>query len=300
MKSEIDYYRYRPYNRRQKIVWPGGAQIAVWVVPNVEFYEYEPPPSPGRSAYARGTPDIMNYTHKDYGNRIGFKRMADAMEKFGVTGSVSLSVAVCEHFPDIIERCVELGWEIFSHGVYNTRMMYGMTEEQQRALIRDCRDTILAHTGQSMDGWLSPAISCGETTTDILAEEGVKYTLDFYHDDQPTPMRTRAGRIISVPYSLEMNDFPLLQAKSVASDDYAQIIIDQFDQLHREGAEGGTVLCIPLHPYLIGQPHRMPAFEKILGHIKSKDKTWITTGREIADFYLDNYYDAAIAEEGRP
>lgn len=289
MLSEPGHYAYAPYRRRPKITWPNGARVAFWCAPNIEHYELEPPPNPRRDPWPRPVPDILGYAARDYGNRVGFWRMADVMAKHGVRGSVSLNVAVCDHFPEIIERCCELGWELFSHGTYNTRYFYGMSEQQQRSVIRENRETIWRASGQSLDGWLTPALSNDETTQHVLAEEGIKYTLDMLHDDQPMPLKVRSGSLISIPYSLEVNDVPLLQLRNTPSDRYAAICKAQFDQLHAEGAESGTVLCMPLHPYLIGQPHRIAALDEVLGHIAAQDGVWLATGREIAAWFTAHH-----------
>jgi len=230
---------------------------------------------------------------------VGFWRMADVMARHGVRGSVSLNVAVCDHYPEVIERCCELGWELFSHGTYNTRYFYDMPEAMQREVIRDSRETILRASGQSLDGWLTPAISNDETTQHVLAEEGILYTLDLLHDDQPTPIRTRAGRLVSIPYSLEINDVPLLAMRNTPPERYAAICKAQFDRLYEEGAESGTVMCMPLHPFLIGQPHRIAALDEVLRHVTAHDKVWLATGREIARHYIDHHlaaHEAWIAE----
>lgn len=294
------HYGFMPWRRRPKITWPNGARVAFWVAPNIEHYEYDPPPNARRMPWPRPVPDVLGYSWRDYGNRAGFWRMADVMAKHGMRGSVSLNVAVCDHYPEIIERCCELDWELFSHGTYNTRYFYGMSEDQQREVIRENRETILRASGQSMDGWLTPAISNDETTQDILAEEGILYTLDLLHDDQPTPIRTRSGkRLVSIPYSLEVNDVPLLVMRNTPPERYAEICKAQFDQLYAEGAESGTVMCLPLHPFLIGQPHRIAALDEVLRHVAAHDKVWLATGREIAQHYIDNHlaaHEAWIAE----
>jgi allantoinase len=291
MLAEPGHYDYAPYSGRPKIVWPGGARIAVWLAPNIEHYELEPPDNPRKTPWPRPVPDVLNYSHRDYGNRVGFWRMADTMAKHGVRGSISLNVAVCDHYPEIIERCCELGWELFSHGTYNTRYFYDLSEDQQRAVIADSRETILKYSGQSLDGWLTPAITNDETTQHVLAEEGIKYTLDMVHDDQPMPVKVRNGRLISVPYSLEVNDVPLFQNRNTPVERYTAIVKAQFDQLYAEGAESGTVMCLPLHPFLTGQPQRIAALDEALAHIVAHDGVWLATGREIAAWYTEHYYD---------
>ncbi len=178
---------------------------------------------------------------------------------------------------------------MFSHGTYNTRYFYDMNEDQQRAVIRENRETILRASGQSLDGWLTPAISNDEATQHILAEEGIKYTLDLLHDDQPTPVKVRSGSLVSIPYSLEVNDVPLLVMRNTPPERYAEICKAQFDQLYEEGAESGTVMCMPLHPFLIGQPHRIAALDEVLRHVVGHDKVWLATGREIAQHYIDHH-----------
>ena len=75
MLSEPGHYDYAPYTGRPKIVWPDGARIAVWLAPNIEHYELEPPDNPRKVPWPRPVPDILNYSHRDYGNRAGFWRM---------------------------------------------------------------------------------------------------------------------------------------------------------------------------------------------------------------------------------
>jgi peptidoglycan/xylan/chitin deacetylase (PgdA/CDA1 family) len=288
-------YDYLPYADRPPIRWPGDARVAFWVAPNVEFYELAPPKNPARAAWARPSPDVLNYAYRDYGNRVGFWRMLEAMKRCGMRGSVSLNVAMCEHHPEIIQACAEHGWEFYSHGTYNTRYLMGMSEEQERAVIQDSIDTIRKHTGQRLDGWLAPALTYTDNTLNLVAEMGLTYICDLFQDDQPGPVKVRKGRLTSVPYSLEMNDVIVYNINLVQPRRYADILKRQFDRLYTEGEKSGTVMCIPLHPYLVGQPYRMAAFEEALSYITSHDKVWLATGREIAKHFNDHYYDAFAA-----
>ena len=293
-------YEYLPYDeRRPRIKWPSGAKLAFWVAPNIEFYEIAPPPNPSRRAWARPEPDVSNYSYRDYGNRVGFWRMLEAMERHGVRGSVSLNVAMCQHCPEIIEACSRAGWEFYSHGTYNTRYMLGLSEEQERALIQDSIDTIRDCTGQKLDGWLAPSLTYTERTIEIVAEMGLTYVCDLFHDDQPTPLSVRSGKLVSIPYSLEMNDVIAYNVNGISPRRYGDILKRQFDRLYREGERSGTVMCIPLHPYLVGRAHRIKAFEEALAYIRGHDDVWFATGREIAHYFIENYH-ADFAEASVP
>jgi len=297
MREDPGLYDYWPYEGRPALRWPNGARVAFWVAPNIEFYELDPPPNPKRQAWPQPYPAVPGYSIRDYGNRVGHQRQMAVLDRFGIRGSISLSAALCEHHPEIIALCAERNWEFFSHGIYNTRYTYGLSEDEERTMILDAMDTIERHTGQRPAGYLAPALSHSEHTIDLFAEAGGLYTCDLFHDDQPTPVHTRGGqRFISVPYSLEMNDTIAYVVNRIEPRRYGQLLRDNFDRLYAEGAESGTVMCIPTHNYQVSCPHRLRAFEEALEYITGHSDVWVTTGREIADYYLEHYYDAALAD----
>jgi peptidoglycan/xylan/chitin deacetylase (PgdA/CDA1 family) len=304
MKESVDAYEYWPYENRPKIQWPNGARIALWVAPNIEYYEIDPPTNPHRKPWPQPHPAVPGFSIRDYGNRVGHMRQMALLEKYKIRGSVSLSTALCDHHPEIIELCRERDWEFFSHGIYNTRYTYGMSEAQEREMIRDSIETIHRATGQTCSGYLAPALSHSDHTLDLFAEVGQEmfgeqagiYTCDLFHDDQPTPVNLRSGkRFISVPYSMEMNDTIAYVVNKVEPRHYLNMLKRNFDRLYAEGAESGTVMCIPTHNYQVSCPHRMRAFEEALEYITGHSDVWVTTGREIARHYLANGYDAAQA-----
>ncbi|MGY2736742.1 polysaccharide deacetylase family protein [Sphingomonas sp. UYP23] len=282
-------YDFSPYRGRKPLVWPGNKQVAVWISPNLEYYEIDPPANPHRKSWARPHPDVVGYAHRDHANRVGHWRMAEVMSKHGFPGSVSLSVALCQHHPEVVADGVARGWEFFSHGIYNTRYSYGMDEAQERAIIEDSIRTVREATGQTIRGWLAPALTHTPRTLDLIAEYGMDYTCDLYHDDQPMPVRTARGDLISMPYSLEVNDHYGFFIYNMSPREYARTLIRQYERLadeaEQEGGAGGTVMCIPLHSYLIGQPHRIAAFEEVLRHIAADGRAWITRAGDIADAY---------------
>ena len=294
-KADPGLYDYWPYDSRPKIRWPGDAKVALWIAPNIEFYEYAPPPNPQRKPWPRPLPDVLGYATRDYGNRVGHQRMMRVMDQYGLRGSVSLSTAMLKHHPEVIAMAAERDWEFFSHGIYNTRYTYGLDEAQEREMIEESMDLIKQHTGQDCHGYLAPALSHSGSTIDLFAEAGGQYTCDLFHDDQPTPVHTRSGKkFVSVPYSLELNDTITYVVNKIEPRRYGQMIKDAFDRLYAEGEHSGTVMCVPLHAYQVSHPHRLRAFEEAMDYICSHDGVWKATGREIADHYLQHHYDAAL------
>jgi allantoinase len=295
-KEALDYYRPWPYDQRPKIEWPNGAKIAFWVAPNIEVYELNPPANAFRTPWPQPFPAVPGYSIRDYGNRVGHMRQMKVLDKYGIRGSISLSSALIDHHPEIIELCKERNWEFFSHGIYNTRYTYGLDEAQEKALIQDSIDSIRNATGEAPVGYLAPALSHSEITVDLWQEAGGTYTCDLFHDDQPTPVKVRSGKpFVSIPYSLELNDTIAYVVNKIEPRRYGQMIKDAFDRLYAEGDQSGTVMCIPTHNYQVSTPHRLKAFEEALEYITGHSDVWVTTGREIADYYLENYYDTALA-----
>ena len=299
MKRALGHYDWWPYRDRPKVVWPNGARIAFWVAPNIEFYELNPPPNPTRKAWDRPYPDNEAYAIRDYGNRVGHWRMMDLLDRYNIRGSISLSVGLLDHHPEIIAACVERDWEFFSHGIYNTRFVYGMSADQEREIIRDSIESVERATGQRIAGWLSPGLTYTENTIELLGEMGLTYTCDLFHDDQVTPVKTRAGRLCSVPYSLEYNDSIAFQLNQLSPRRYVDMLKAGFDRLYAEGAESGTVMCIPLHAYLVSQPYRLESFGEVLEYITGHDDVWVTTGREIAEYWTEQYRETVIADIAR-
>jgi len=260
--------------------------VAVWVVPNVEHYEFLPHPVRSRDPWPRMShPDILCYGIRDYGNRLGLWRMAEVTDKLGIPVTLSLNMANWEHYPEIFEASQARGWDVMCHGIYNTQYHWNMPENEERAVIADCVETYRSFTGRQLAGWFSPAATFTWNTPDLVAEAGITYLCDWYHDDQPTRIKVRSGGLITIPYQMDIND-AMVWRHHIEADDFAQMIIDHFNTLWREGSDQGRVVCVALHPFIMGQPQRIRALERALKHIVDHDEVWLATGREIAEHWL--------------
>ena len=290
---ERQLFDYSPIVDRPVIRWPNNARVALWMVPNVMWYEFLPPDNPLRDAWPRTPhPDVRSYAHQDYGNRVGFWRMLDVLDKHQIKCTAALNVAALQHMPEICEAMVERDWDYMPHGIYNTRFIWDYSEDVERAYYKDIIDTVLQYTGKRVKGAMGPGPqSTTVNTPDLLAEAGFLYTGDMYHDDQPFPINVKSGKLISMPYSLEINDSPQLLTQACEAEDFAEMIKRHFDQVCLEGADNGIVMCISLHAYLFGQPHRVRYLDEALAYVTSHEDVWIATGEEIAEYYMANYYD---------
>ncbi|XXY48816.1 polysaccharide deacetylase family protein [Sorangium sp. So ce269] len=284
-----DRFPYSAIVDRPPLRWPHGARVAVWVVPNIEHFLFDRPSSSITATTTGLVPDVLNYSWRDYGVRVGVWRLMDVMEKHGVKGTVALNSDVCLHYPRIIEAGNALGWEWMGHGTTNSTLINAQPEEEERQLVSSALDIIERSTGTRPRGWLSPGLSESIRTLDLLAEVGVEYVANWVNDEQPYPMRVESGSVLSLPYSLELNDFAAFIERGQTGEAFAQTICDQFDVLYEDGAGSGRVMAICLHPFLIGHPHRSKHLARALAHIASRREVWLTTGGEIADWYNRNH-----------
>jgi peptidoglycan/xylan/chitin deacetylase (PgdA/CDA1 family) len=160
-----------------------------------------------------------------------------------------------------------------------------MTLEEERATIAQCAQIHQEMTGRRLRGWFCPGLSYSVNTPDLLAEAGIDYTGDYYHDDQPSEVVVKSGRLISMPYSMMINDV-IVAREQGDGQAFAQNMIDYFDTVYREGAVSGRVMCIALHPYWIGAPSRIRHFTRALDYIAGHSDVWFATASEILDCWL--------------
>ena len=275
-------FPYVPIHQRPKITWPDGAHVALWLAPNIEYF-----PLDEKVLFGTGlVPDVISWAPRDYGARIGIFRIMDVLSKYGIRGTVALNSDVCDVYPQIIDECMRLDWELMGHNQTNSRPLTQIDPASEADVIAGTFDRIEAATGKRPRGWLSAAL--GETwdTLDHLIDAGADYVCDWVNDDQPYLMDVDGRQLVSIPYSSETNDFGPFLRFGHSPEQFADTLRRQFDVLYEEGAESGRVMAICLHPFLIGQPHRIRALESALEYICGHDKVWKATGSEIIDHYL--------------
>jgi allantoinase len=279
-------FPYSPIIHRPKLEWPGGAHVALWIIPNIEFFSLQEKVPAGSGGTGVPVPDIPSWSTRDYGNRVGVFRLMQVMERHGICGTVALNSDLCVQHPQIIEEGNKLKWEWMGHCESNTRRLNEAPPGDEPRLIKNTFTEIERGTGQRPRGWLGSGLQETWDTLDLLAAEGGDYVCDWTNDDQPYIMTLDQGRtLVSVPYSHEINDKPAFEKFHRTADEFREMICRQFDVLYREGAESGRVMAIAIHPYLTGVPHRIDAFDAALGYICRHERVWKTTGAEIARHY---------------
>jgi allantoinase len=276
-------YDYSPLRGRPDYSWPEGKRLAVYFALNLEHFSF----GEGLGAeLAPGGPhpDVLNFAWRDYGNRVGAWYLLDAFDALGLPMAALVNSSVYDYARELIAACRARGDEIVGHGRANAERQGELDEAAERALIGEATARLTQGEGRAPEGWLGPWISQSHRTPDLLAEAGYRYLLDWCMDDQPVWFRCRGGRrIMAVPYPQELNDIPAIVARKVGAAEFADMIVDQFDEMTELSQVRPLVLGVALHAYIVGQPHRLRHLRRALDHIAARrDAVWLTTPGAIA------------------
>lgn len=294
------HYDYVPMPHRKPLKWPNGARLALMITFNLEYWDLVK--DSAESYYAGGpailpdplpgnVPDFPNYSWREYGQRVGIWRLIDIFDKAGVPATCTMNAKMGLERRAVIDAINKRGWELVAHNFVQSDLLtnYQFEPEKEREIIRETLRVYEQVVGRPAKGWLSSSLRSTTQTADICAELGLIYFNDLMNDDQPYLIQTRHGPIVSVPYTVEMNDFMIFLRRGASTSEAVEVFKEQFDVLYAEGAESGRLMSVGLHPHVIGQPFRVRAVREFIEYVKRFDGVWWATREEIAEWYLKNH-----------
>jgi allantoinase len=294
MLKTHDRYAYSPITGRKDYQWPGDKRLAVYIGLNLEHFAF----GEGLGAeLAPGgpQPDVLNFAWRDYGNRVGAWRMRDLFDALEMPVSVLANSVMYDYAPELMEAFRNRGDEVVGHGRTNSERQSVLNRADEAVLIQDATKVLTDNEGTAPKGWLSPWIAESPDTPDLLAEAGYGYTLNWCMDDQPVWMHTSAGKLLAVPYPQEVNDIPSIVARKDSAPQFADMIIDTFDEMLEQSKAQPLVMGIALHPYLVGQPQRLRHLRRALTHISDhRDQIWLTRSGDIHDYCRNSIPDLIV------
>lgn len=284
-----DRYDWSMLADRPKIRWPEGKRLAVWINVSVEFYPLNQRGVPFKvpNGMTMPYPDLRHYSLRDYGNRVGIYRFLQAFERHNIKPTYAISAQLAELYPALIRRLADTGAEFLCHGWNMDHLHYGGQDKSEEAeQIKRALNTLRKHSGQSVQGWLSPAKNQSENTPDLLKAEGIRYCADWVNDDMPYAFNTAHGDLMMMPLPTEIEDQFVIGNNLHSEDSWVEQVKDAFDFLFEEAAtEGGRMLGLNLHPWLMGQPHRIGCLEAVLDYIMSRDGVWQASSTDILNAF---------------
>ena len=270
---------------RPPLKLPGGARLVFWTIVNYEVWDIAKPMARQVLPAPTGVPqlpDVPNWSWHEYGMRVGCWRFFDLYARLGIRPTLAINARVCEDYPRVAEQARVDGWEFMGHS-YQQGPIHN--EPDQKAMIHRTLDILQQASGTRPVGWLGPGLTQTFDTPDILAEAGVQYIGDWVYDDEPTTIRTTHGPLVTLPYSVELNDIPMMIVQHHESDYLFKRAMDQFDRLYAEGEQRAKIMALAIHPYISGQPHRIKYLEDIYNYVSAYDGVLHWNGVQILDWY---------------
>jgi peptidoglycan/xylan/chitin deacetylase (PgdA/CDA1 family) len=278
---------YDPIAGRRPLSLPGGARLAVWIIVNIE--EWDPLQTMPRTvltppAGGAPMPDVPNWAWHEYGNRVGFWRLLETFDDFGLPAVLAINGSAIGTYAPIAQAAKDRGWEFIGHG-FTQRNMQKVPDEADD--IRRTTEAIAAFAGRRPRGWLGPGLTETWTTPERLVEAGYDYVCDWVLDDQPTVLTTQAGPLVNIPYTQECNDVAMMLIQHHPAREYRDRAIDQAEQLLHDARGSARVMALVLHPYIMGAPHRARYFREVCAHLARREGVVFMTGEQILDWHTE-------------
>jgi allantoinase len=290
--TEHEYYAPDPIISRAPLRWPNGARLAFAIVVSIEFYELQPRPDafippnlPG--GFGRGPyPDFRNYTHREYGPRVGLFRLMQVLDSRGIKATAAIDARTALERPIIAAHCRRRGWEIAAHGRAVADVISSqLSEADERRYIETAIAAVTTAAAQTPRGWHGAEYGESARTPRLLAENGIDYVLDWPNDEQPYEMQCGDRRLLALPMSCDLDDVIAHWQHKISMPRWRRAVTDAVDQLRTDGEDSGRLLILNIHPWLMGQGFRSTYLAEVLDHVLKCSDVWVATTGEIASAY---------------
>ncbi len=280
-----DRYEWSMLTDRKPINWPNGKKVALWVNVGLQFFPLNQKGIPFKvpGGMTKPYPDLRHYSLRDYGNRVGIYRFFKALDTYNITPTFAMNTRLAERLPYLVGKLTERGDEILCHGYDMDKLHYGGQDiAEENELVKRALDGLRKLTGQDIKGWISPAKNESKNTPDILATNGIEYFCDWANDEMPYDFNTKTGKLTAMPLSSELDDHFVILNNLHSAKDWFNQVEDAFHFLLNEAnTEGGRILSLNIHPWVLGQPHRIHYLEKILEFLGNHPDVWPASSSNI-------------------
>jgi len=291
-------YPFVPIVDRGPLRFPNGARVAMLLTLNLEYWEEDRPGQKeplftgGPMTIPHALPgdvwDSVNWTWREYGQRVGVWRVLDVADRLGVPFSCTVNGLTLRERRRIVDAVRERGFEIVPHNWAQNDILtaYAHQPDREREVIARTLAEYQQVVGRPAKAWLSSALRGSRHTPDILKAAGLVAYCDYLNDDQPYLIDTLHGPIVCVPYQNDINDFNLFARGGMSPSAGLETLNACFEQFMLEGEAGGRIMNVGLHPHVVGQPHRIGALREFIATVKRREGVWWTTREELATWYL--------------
>ena len=219
-----------------------------------------------------GRPPEVRY-HPAEGVTPRLQRVLDALDQAGLRASAAVNGELALRYPYLLRRLRARSSELVAHG-WNMDSVHhgGLAPEREAELIARTLEALAPWSDAPIRGWLSPARSQSQLTPELLRQAGIGWFGDWVNDELPYPFQTPHGALTALPLSLELEDRFIVGENLHAESEYADQVIDACEFLLEEAQRTGhgRLLALSIHPWVMGQPHRIGHLERVFAHLASR------------------------------
>jgi allantoinase len=280
-------FSYSAISRRPKYEWPDGKKLALYVTVNVEHFPFGEQSGPDLDRPTQPWSQ-RSWLWREYGNRIGAWRLMELFDELDLPVGVIANTAIYDHCPEVLAAHAKRGDELISHGRNQKERQIEMSIEEEREMVREVTQTMTERNGVKPIGWMSPYLTPSDHTTDLIAEAGYLYCMDWgICDEQPFWVKASGGPVLAMPYPIELNDQPAVVYRRNTAAEYADMLVDNFDEMLLRSQDVPLVYAISIHTFILGQPYRLARFRRALQHmLEHRERVWFALPREICTHYM--------------
>jgi hypothetical protein len=272
--------------------WPDDASLALSTIVSLSYFEDIPPEGSVRPLDLAGgaglppvRPQYAQLSTREYGLRVGFFRLAKALESVGITPAVAIDVMTAEQYPFLVEFCLDRGYELIDHGMSATQPITSNMDDDAEALyLEGCIERFTAATGQMPAGWFSPSWSESTRTPALLRNLGLQYLCDWPNDEQPYLMTGEASGMVSLPMMFEFDDNYSFVVRNQMVANYADGLRRAASRMVQEGQLAQRFLGLSLSAWISGQGWRVGAIAQALGEIVATRGVVVAQPSDIASW----------------
>jgi allantoinase len=226
--------------------------------------------------------DWSTETFREFGAKVGLKRLLDICDRYDIKTSVQVNGLTCVYYPELVKDCYDRGHELVAHGWDQGERLYMLTREQERENILKTIDAIVKVTGERPKGWSSPGVRPTDNTVELLAEAGLEFHCDFHDDEMPYPIWVGDKLVIEFPHQYTINDHRMQEEGT--RQEFFEKFTDEFDYRHKIGDKNPTMMNVITHAYLISRIPFIDTFEKIISYAKSHKDVWFARRGDVAEW----------------
>lgn len=293
-----DLYDWSMLTGRKKVTWPDGKKLALWINVPIQFFPLNQRGEPFKvpAGMTMPYPDLRHFSLRDYGNRVGVYRFLEAFDQYGIEPTFAINSDVAARMPALIDQIKQRSNDVICYGQNMDALHHNsLTEDQEREQIQQALTQLSKAIDKPVKGWLSPAKNESSNTLDLLNELGIEFVCDWVNDELPYHMKTKNRHvknnnspITAMPLSTELDDYFIIQQNFHSEQSWLEQVCDACDFLIEEASEqGGRMLSLNIHPWLMGQPHRIAYLEEALKHLSSKTEIWHAGANQISAYWND-------------